>query len=532
MLPRNRSKTSKQSFSRKLHNAMTQSKLRKNWDHHHPDELRSLQAQVLRRYLARTVLPFSAHYRNLFHEEGISADDVRTLDDLRKIPFTSKRDLLNTDENPNKAREFVLIPGEKELSRRPSTIARALLRGRSRVKEELGREFRPILMTSTTGRSTDPVPFLYTQHDIGNLTIAGTRLMEVCRSEPDFRHMNLFPFAPHLAFWQAHYAGIGFNVFNLSTGGGKAMGTEANIRLMNKIKPEALIGMPTFIYHLLQQAVEEGVAAPQLRKIVLGGEKVPAGTRRKLRALCGALGSDQVDVMATYGLTEAKMAFPECPAAEDGDPTGYHLFPDLVVVEVIDPDTGEPVPENHPGEIVITPLDSRGNVVLRYRTGDCIDGGLTYELCPACGRRLPRLNGRISRVSDIRRLHIDKIKGTLINFNALEHILDDMDHIGAWQIELRKVNDDPLECDELIIHVHNTGNVSRDQLSKAIGKHFHSATEIRPNHVLFHDAATMRTRQGVGEELKEKRFVDHRPETQTPQSVATRSAPALEEPVS
>lgn len=197
---------------------MKNSKLHRHWDRLDADELRALQAHTLRRYLERTVLPFSAYYRNLFDEAGIDASAIRSLDDLHKIPFTSKRHLMPSEENPGRAREFVLIPDESELARRPSTILRALLRGKARVKKELAAEFRPILMTSTTGRSSEPVPFLYTQHDIDNLTVTGRRLMEVCNSQPEFRHMNLFPFAPHLAFWQAHYAGIGFNVFNLSTG--------------------------------------------------------------------------------------------------------------------------------------------------------------------------------------------------------------------------------------------------------------------------------------------------------------------------
>ena len=67
------------------------------------------------------------------------------------------------------------------------------------------------------------------------------------------------------------------------------------------------------------------------------------------------------------------------------------------IIEIVDPKTGEPVGEGQPGEIVFTPLDARGTVVLRYRTGDLIEGGLVYEPCPHCGRHLPRLVGRISR---------------------------------------------------------------------------------------------------------------------------------------
>ncbi len=223
--------------------------------------------------------------------------------------------------------------------------------------------------------------------------------------------------------------------------------------MIERTRPDVLIGMPTFIYHVLQQAVAEKRDWPDIKRIVLGGEKVPPGLRGKLRALCSQLGSLGVHVISTYGFTEAKMAFPECPTMPHEGASGFHLYPDLALVEIVNPKTGDPVPPGEPGEIVFTPLDARGTVVLRYRTGDIAEGGLTWEACPHCGRRCPRLVGPISRVSERRMLNLDKLKGTLVDFNVLEHLLDDQRGIAAWQIELRKRNDDPLECDEVILHV-------------------------------------------------------------------------------
>lgn len=485
-------------------------KLTKSWDGLSPDTIRSLQGKKLRKYLTEQVVPFSKHYGEMFRSGGIDPDDIRAIEDLPVIPFTSKRSLTSLDGGPAPTRDFVLVPDEDVLKRRPSTILRASYRGRNGVKADFEKEYRPILMTSTTGRSAEPVPFLYSQHDLDNLALAGRRMMEVCDSRKEFRHLNLFPFAPHLAFWLAHYAGLGFNTFNLSTGGGKAMGTDGNVRLLGKIDPDALIGMPTFIYHVLQVAVEKGIDCRNIRRIVLGGEKVPDGMRRKLRALCAELGSGTVDIMATYGFTESKMAWPECPGRDMDGPTGYHLYPDLGIVEVVDPDTGEVVGEGEPGEIVFTPLDSRGSVVLRYRTGDLISGGLTYEPCPGCGRTMPRLLGNISRVSNVRRLHIGKVKGTLVNFNDLEHVLDDLDTIGSWQIELRKRNNDPLECDEIVVHVASDARDSRKSIERRIEEKFLTSTEIRPNRIEFHDALTLREMQGVGTALKEEKVVDNR----------------------
>jgi phenylacetate-CoA ligase len=485
--------------------------LNTHWQRLPERTLRKLQAEKLRHYLHSTVIPFSKHYREMFQKRGISANSIRSLEDLEGLPFTSKLDLLNTPENSQRARDFVLIPDEAVLKSRASTVVRALFTGRDAVKTRFEREFRPIFMTSTTGRSADPIPFLYTRQDLDNLSSAGNRIMEVCGAQHDLKLLNMFPYAPHLAFWMVHYGATEFGLFCLGTGGGKVMGTDGNLRLIQKVKPDVLIGMPTFVYHVLQQAIEAGARYTHLRKLVLGGEKVAEGIRRKLRNLAHKLGSPNVEVIATYGFTEAKMAWAECPSPVDEQPSGYHIYPDLGVFEVVNPKTGVVVPEGNPGELVFTPLDARGSVVLRYRTGDYIDGGLVYEPCPYCKRTMPRLVGRISRSSEVKAMQLDKIKGTLVDFNQLEHVLDDAPNIGAWQLELRKVHDDPMELDEIILHVHKVNDVNEERLRNELNNRFVERTEIRPNRIVFHDADEMRRLQGVGRELKEQKIVDRRP---------------------
>lgn len=490
------------------------------WPSRPEPAIRRFQAEKLRRYLRDVVLPFSPHYREMFQELGLTADSIRSLDDWRKIPFTTKTDLLNSPDHPQRARDFLIIPDQRVLSRRMPLILRALVRGRSRVQQELEAEFRPLLLTTTTGRSADPVPFLFTRHDLDQLAVTGRRLFEVCGARREMKLLNMFPFAPHLAFWQTHYGGTEFGVFNISTGGGKVLGTDGQLRFLRKIQPDVIIGMPTFVYHVLHQAAEEGVRCEPLQRIVLGGEKVPEGMRRKLVSLALALGARSVDVVATYGFTEAKMAFAECPRPLDEPSCGYHLYPDLGFFEVVDPHTGAVLPAETPGELVFTPLDARGTVVLRYRTGDLIDGGLTYAPCPNCGRSVPRLVGNISRRADVREMHTDKIKGTLVDFNELEHVLDDCDHVGAWQIELRKRHDDPLDLDELILHVTRHSEVSEAELTHELNQRVASRIELHPNRIEFHPLDEMRALQGVGTELKERKLVDHRP--------AAASAPLLE----
>ena len=473
--------------------------------------LREWQLHRLRGYLADTVTPFSAHYRRLFEKENIEPASFRSADDLRRIPFTTKGDFLPGPDGAEPVREFVLMPDKDVLARRFRTIAKALVRGRKTVADDFDREFRPILMTSTTGRSSAPVPFLYTAHDIANLELAGARVMRVCGSQREMRMMNLFPFAPHLAFWITHYASAGFGVFMLDTGGGKAMGTDGNLRLIRKIKPDVIVGMPTFLYHVFTALASDGFELPNLKMIVLGGEKAPLGVRKKLRALARQLGAEKVDVLRTYGFTEAKLAWAECPFHEDAGSAGYHIHPDLALIEIVDPKTGEPRGEGEPGEIVFTPLDSRGSVVLRYRTGDCIDGGLFHEQCPFCRRKVPRLVGEISRNSEVRDLQLGKLKGTLVDFNHLEHVLDNAEHVATWQLEIRKRGDDPLEIDELILHVAKSDDCADEKLRTKLNERFVSETEIRPNRIEFYPIEELQRLQGVGTQIKEQRVVDHRP---------------------
>jgi phenylacetate-coenzyme A ligase PaaK-like adenylate-forming protein len=180
-------------------------------------------------------------------------------------------------------------------------------------------------------------------------------------------------------------------------------------------------------------------------------------------------------------------------------------------MEVIDPQTAEILPPGQPGELVFTPLDARGTVVLRYRTGDHIDGGLTYAPCAHCGRTVPRLLGNISRRSEVKEMNFDKIKGTLVDFNQLEHVLDDAPHIGAWQVELRKVNDDPLDLDEIILHVQKTNGTDESQLTRELSDRCFARLELHPSRILFHGADEIRRLQGVGAVLKEQKLVDNRP---------------------
>lgn len=479
-------------------------------------EQRALQGALLQRYVREQLYPFSPFYRRLFDQAGVRPEQIRSVDDLQRIPLSQKRDLLPTTDEPQRFKQFVLQPDAASikaawpLSRKLPLLWQKWTQGAQAVKARIRDEYAPCFMTFTTGRSAEPVPFFYAPHDLRNLRETGSRLIDVMGMEPDYRVANIFPYAPHLAFWQVFFAGQATGMMVLSTGGGKVMGSSGDLRAMTRLKADALIGVPGYVYHLLRRAVAEHLDLSSLRCVVLGAERVPPGMKTKLCQLLAELGAKDVRVFGTYGFTEARMAFAECPT-KDNAYTGYHLYPDLAIFEVVDPRTGEVLPEGSDGELVFTPLHARASTVFRYRTGDLVRGGLRWDPCPHCGRTVPRISSDLTRESSLKDLQLLKVKGTLVNLEDCAVLLGSMPEVEEWQIELRKKDDDPLEVDEMTVHLALKGGAGEEAAAARVRELFHTRLELTPNHVEFLGLESMLRKIGMETEMKEKRFVDARP---------------------
>lgn len=479
-------------------------------------EQRAWQDHLLRRFVREQLYPFSPWYRAVFDHAGVRPEQIRTVDDLRRLPLSQKRDLLPTAEDPQRFRRFLLQPDVASLRaawplwRKVPLALRKWLHGLEAVKATLRAEYAPCFMTFTTGRSAEPVPFFYSPHDLQNLHTTGARLVDVMEIGAESRVANVFPYAPHLAFWQVFFAGRETGRMVLSTGGGKVMGSSGDLRAITRLKADVLIGVPGYVYHLLRRAAAEGLDLGSVRRVVLGAERVPPTMKQKIVALLEQCGARDVRVFGTYGFTEARMAFAECPT-RDNEYTGYHLYPDLAVFEVVDPRTGEVVPEGQDGELVFTPLQARASTVFRYRTGDLVRGGLRHEPCPHCGRTVPRISSDLTRESSLKDLQLLKVKGTMVNLEDCAMLLGGMVEVEEWQIELRKKDDDPLEVDELVVHLAVRDGANPDAVQRRVHETFKSRLEIAPNHVEFLGLEAMLRRIGMETEMKEKRFVDGRP---------------------
>ncbi|MCH7492392.1 phenylacetate--CoA ligase family protein [Patescibacteria group bacterium] len=471
------------------------------------DQIKQEQNKMVAYFFSHE-LPYSPYYRELFKKNNLKFSDIKTTDDLQKIPFTSKLDIAPTEDDRAKPRQFILQPDEKLIKKYASKgkllkILFGKLTGQD-VKRKLEREYKPIHIHFTTGRSALPVAFVYSAKDVDLLKESGERMLDVAKISRDDVAINAFPYAPHLAFWLAYNALTHLGMTSVQTGGGKIMGTTKIINVIERMKAGLLVIIPGYCYHLMRQAVKEKRDFSGLKTVITGGERASAGYKEKLKGLLSELGAKDVKVLSTYAFTEGKTAWVQCH-----EKSGYHLYPDLGFFEVVDKD-GKRVKDGEPGELVYTSLGWNGTVVVRYKTGDMTDG-IEYDKCQYCGKTVPRIKMDLQRNTDIKEFQLTKVKGELVNLNDFYPILSGIKELEEWQVEIRKKNNDPYEIDEIVLYLVFQSGVNYEDLAARIGK------EIKDQ--MFITVITVQKplnelleMLGMETELKEKRIVDNRPQ--------------------
>jgi phenylacetate-CoA ligase len=195
-----------------------------------------------------------------------------------------------------------------------------------------------------------------------------------------------------------------------------------HLDLLDRLRPSAIVAVPSFLRLLAEQAAEARVDLRQasVRRLVCIGEPVrqPDFSPNRVGAFLAAAWNARV--VSTYGNTELACSLCECEAGRGG-----HVLPGLLHVEILD-ETGAPVPDGTPGELVATTLGIEGMPVIRYRTGDI--AALDREPC-ACGRVTPRVGPVLGR-----RHQKLKVKGTTLFPAALQAVLDDTPGVEAYVI--------------------------------------------------------------------------------------------------
>ncbi len=489
------------------------------WDRMPYRLYRLAQEQRFLRYLREQVYPFSPFYRRLFKHQRLKPRHISRLEEIDCIPFTTKADIAPLPDNPELPLSLLLQPDPEKFKgispaiRMKHAWLRAT-RGRKGYTQLLQEEYLPVHTHFTIGRTALPTPIFYTRHDLARVREAGRRLFELAELKREDVLINAFPFAPHLAFWMTYFAAEAAGMPALHTGGGRILGTERILDALEKLRGNVLTATPSYAYHLLRRAAEEGRDLSRLHTVMLGGDALPEGLKDKIQYLLKRVGAEGAAVMATYGFTEGRVAWSECrPSALSKEKSsGYHLFPDMEVVEIIDPETGDRVDEGESGEVVYSSLDWRGSVLLRFRTGDLVREGISYEPCPYCGRSLPRLGITITRASEYKEFQLTKLKGTLVDLNAFYPLLSGHKDVLEWQLEIRKRNDDPYDLDEIILYVTPVEGIMKKHLEKELVDLLQKEVEITPSKVVFMGLNRLLDRLGLERAGRERRIVDLRPQ--------------------
>ncbi len=475
------------------------------------EEIARIQEKKLREFIRYQLYPFSPHYRKLFDDNNIDPSSINTVKDLEKIPLTHKTDIMPTEENPKKYKDFILQPDlDKIMEFWPRTrLLKMKLRdlAGTDIKKELSREYYPNFMIATSGTTGNNVPFMFSSRDIKQFSNAYRSVQDVVGLKDEWVVLNCFPFAPHLAFTFAYWVNIVSTLRIFHTGGGAVTSTEKTVELINTVDANVILGIPSYIYHMLRKAREKEVDLSGLKLILTAGEKLTSGTRKKLEELLEDGGAHDFGIFDIYGTTEMRDAYPECTPGSGV----YHIHPNLHVAEIVDPETGKQKRPGQRGALAITNIDGRGTTVCRFLIGDIFEGGIQYGKCPLCGSNNPRLIGPVGRLRDYsKEMDFTNIKGTLLNLNTFYDILPGMEGIAEWQVSIEKKNNDPSELDVLKVNVAPAEGADREALAEQINKRINDAMEITASvDASFDEDALF---EMMGGKLKPMRIADNRPE--------------------
>ncbi len=352
-------------------------------------QLRRLQTTLKRVY---ATVPF---YKKEFDKAGLKPEDVKSLDDLRRIPFTTKQDLRD-----NYPYHMFAVPMEQVV----------------RIHASSG----------TTGK---PTVVGYTKRDINTWAELMARSLSAAGGTcGDIIH-NAFGYGLFTGGLGAHYGAekLGASVIPVSGGN-----TKRQITIMQDFKPTLICGTPSYILHLAEVAEEMGVDFHDLsfKAGIFGAEPWTEKMRAEIEA---KLDLKAIDI---YGLSEVLGPGVSIECWEEQ--AGLHVFEDHFIVEVVDPDTLEPLPHGETGELVFTSLTKEAFPVIRYRTKDI--SSLNPVPC-TCGRTHIRMNKPTGRTDDML-----IIRGVNVFPSQIESVLMETKQVlPHYQLEVdRKDNLDTL----------------------------------------------------------------------------------------
>lgn len=392
--------------------------------------IKSMQNALLTKMIRDELAVNSPYYRQLFETAGIDPGGIQGVEDLKNIPFTTKEDMLPTESDPYKARQFILQP-PSEAAAEPVKKKRFGLFAKKCDQPDPS-AYKMAQLFYSAGNSAEPVPFIYTRSDLDNLVEAGTRICDIVDLKREDTVLNAFSYAPHVSMWQMFHSTMAIGSTALHAGGGRVLGMEKIMLALNNMGAPVLAAHPWFALAALQSLQHASAEMPTLERMIIGMDFTPMAMVERIGQLMAQCTAGNNTVHRLYFLSEIKTGWAECMPG-----CGYHINPDHIFVEIIDPRTGDRLGEGERGELVVTNLDARGTVVLRFRTGDIATGGITTDPCPNCGRTVPRILGDIEQGHNFFTLH-DGNTSTPFNGNALRAYMAAQEEVLTWYAEIVK----------------------------------------------------------------------------------------------
>ena len=394
------------------------------------EEIQRLQEQLLREQVAY-LAKHSAYYRAMFDAEGIAPESIRTIADLKRLPFTEKKDLQLRNA------EFLCCPREDIID-----------------------------FVTTSGTLGDPVTFGCTEEDLQRLAYNEQKSFACAGITKNSVVQLMTTLDKRFMAGMAYFLGLralGAGVIRVGNGI-----PELQWDTIQRLHPDAIMCVPSFILRLIEYAQAHRIDYRNcsVKRIIGIGE----GLRNQDFSL-NILGQrihdlwPEVQLFATYSSTEMGATFSEC---EHG--LGGHVHPELIIVEIIGED-GKEVPDGQVGEVVVTTLGVKGMPLLRFRTGDM--AAKIVDQC-ACGRWSYRLTPLVGRKNNML-----KLKGTTIYPPAINDVLASVDYVQNFVVVVR---DSAAGTDEVVVRIGLKDNVTKPAAAiiKDLKDHFRSRLRVAP----------------------------------------------------
>ena len=362
------------------------------------EEVRALQLEKLKAQVAWTY-DRVAWYRERMDALGVAPGDIRSLDDVRKLPFTDKSVLRDTF---------------------PYGLFAVLL-------DEV------VELHASSGTTGKPIVVGYNAHDMDVWSDCIARLAQMAGVVPGDRVQMAFGYGMFTGGFGLHYGCQKLGCMMIPAGSGN---TERHIAMIGDYGTTVLIATPSYALHMCEVGERLGFdwEASTRRVGLFGGEPCPPGLKAEIESRMHIVCTDN------YGLTEVMGpgVSGECLASRDMQ----HIAEDHFLWEVVDPETGEPVPDGEMGELVLTPLGKQAIPVLRYRTHDLTR--VVTEPC-ACGRTTARMQKVRARSDDML-----IIRGTNVFPSQVEDVLAGIDGVTP---HYRIVVENAGGLDRMTVHV-------------------------------------------------------------------------------